>query len=236
MGAPASWPAGARQGCSLLSPWKLWVRAWLHVPGKKESELASEQEAPPGFEEGSSASEGVTQGPTFPLADLSSNCILPASPLDSSSRLSLEARAKLRPTTFPVPEKSWREPPSLWHGASSRLRWQRMGRARAWGLSCMARGLPDTRWADLAALLALVVCEVPEAAACKTTFPGCPRGQHVRPPRNADLGSEARALLGALLGSGRHCPPPPCGNLGESGDRARWRQRSLPTTLLRLAF
>lgn len=124
--------AGPR-GCGLLSPWKLWVRAWLHVPGRKQPELASEREAPPGLQEGSSASEGVTPGPTFPLKDLSSNCILPASPLDLSSRLSLEARAKLRPTTFPVPEKSWREPPSLWHGASSRLRWQRLGRVRARG-------------------------------------------------------------------------------------------------------
>lgn len=101
------------------------------------------------------------------------------------------------------------------------------------GLSCTAQGLPDTRWADLATLLALVACEVPEAAACKTTFPGCPHGQQVRPPRNADLGSEARAPLGALLGSGCHRRPPPCGDLGESGDLARWSRRSLPTTLLR---
>ena len=26
-----------RRGCGLLSPWKLWVRAWLHVPGMKKS-------------------------------------------------------------------------------------------------------------------------------------------------------------------------------------------------------
>lgn len=107
--------------------------------------------------------------------------------------------------------------------------WEELGPG---GLSCTAQGLPDTRWAELATLLALVACDVPEAAACKTTFPGCPRGQQVRPPRNTDLGSEARAPLGALLGSGRHRRPPPCGDLGESGDPARWSLRSLPTALL----
>ena len=125
-----------RRGCGLLSPRKLWVRAWLHVPGKKQSELASEREAPPGLEGGRTASEGVAPRPIFPLADVFSNCILPASPVDSSSRLSLEARAKLRPTTFsipPTPQKSWREPRSLWRGASSHLQGQRLGRARARG-------------------------------------------------------------------------------------------------------
>lgn len=63
----------------------------------------------------------------------------------------------------------------------------------------MALSLPDTRWADLATLLALVVCEVPGAAACKTTFPGCPRGQQVRPPPNSDLGIEARGLHSELF-------------------------------------
>ena len=60
-GAPASSPAGAlgSPGRGLLSSWKLWVRAWLHVPGKKESELASEPEASPSLEGGSSASGGV---------------------------------------------------------------------------------------------------------------------------------------------------------------------------------
>ena len=72
----------------------------------------------------------------------------------------------------------------------------------------MAWGLPDPRWADLATLLALVVCEVPGAAACKTTFPGCPRGQQVRPPPDSDLGSEARGLclelFWALATTARH--------------------------------
>lgn len=109
-----------RRGCGLLSPWKLWVRAWLHVPGKKQSELASEREAPPGLEGGRTASEGVAPRPIFPLADVFSNCILPASPVDSSSRLSLEARAKLRPTTFSIPP----HPPEVLAGTAEPLAWR----------------------------------------------------------------------------------------------------------------
>lgn len=50
--APAFSPAGAlgARDAALLASWKLWVRAWLHVPGKKGSEPASEPEAPPSWE------------------------------------------------------------------------------------------------------------------------------------------------------------------------------------------
>lgn len=146
-GAPASSPAGAlgSPGRGLLSSWKLWVRAWLHVPGKKGSELASEPEASPSLERGSSASGGVAPAPAFPLAELSSDCILRASRLCSSSRLSLEAQASSMPLSFPSPSSLGGNRRAFCMECLSRLRWQRQGSARPRCLSCTPQGLPETR-------------------------------------------------------------------------------------------
>lgn len=65
--APASSPAGALGAwdAALLASWKLWVRAWLHVPGKKRSEPASAQKPLQAWREAAQPRVSVASAPVF---------------------------------------------------------------------------------------------------------------------------------------------------------------------------